>query len=203
LLLGVVMTIPALPSPDGLTLSDIVVRFTLGAVAGFAIQAWSDLRTRQRSGRDDDEIYEVRQERRLTILRGTQGARDLCREAMRSIDTINTKTIKEKDQLLVGRTQWTWESFGIIVQMHVAELSDTLAEVTINTRPLFRTTAVDYGEGCEVADKLVRYLRQNDAALTKKLLNEGAQVIRNASRRPLDQIFIDSGERSNKHPSGK
>lgn len=200
LVFAVLMTIPVVLLLEDLTFTEIVSRFTLGALSGFAVQAWSDLRARQRTGRNDDEIYKVRQERILTIFREPKDAVALCIEAMQSSDLMKLNSIKVEDHSVIGCTRWTWESFGNVVKIQVVELGDKLSEVRINTRPLLQTTAVDYGNGSEIADKLISYLRQNDVSIPTKVLSEGAEVISNAPRRPLDGIFVSADGRIKKAP---
>lgn len=189
------MTIPQFLYLGDVTVTKIITMFTFGALTGFVVQAWSDLRARQRSGRDDDEIYRVRQERVITLLREPKSALELCVDAVRAIDGIKLTRFDEDEHLVVGRTRLTWESLGSRVEMRVAKIGETLSEITITARPVMQTTAVDNGVGWEIAEKLVNYLRENDASVGKNLLQEGVEIIYSAARRPIAKDFVRLGEK--------
>ncbi|MGE3382483.1 MAG: hypothetical protein AB7L70_06015 [Pyrinomonadaceae bacterium] len=182
------MILPALLSPDDSP--SLLFWFVFGAFFGLVIQALSDLRARQRSkGNNDPNIYKVRQERCVTVLLEPTKAFDLCQDAVNSLDRMKLKRVDRAANEIIARSRSTWDIFGSVVTLKLEAIGENLTNVRIETRPIPRTAAVDYGESWETVEKIVEYLRKKDARIQDRLLEEGAKIIEIAARRPVEKII--------------
>jgi len=191
LLMGFLAAVPALIIRNDFWLVELLVRFGIGAGIGFGAQAWSDHRTRQRAGVAyiNDEIYSVRQTRSVTIFGDRRHVMDLCEQAVDDLGNARLKNVDRENGEIVAKTRMSLNSFGNLITFRVAEIGDNLAEVTIRTRPALSITAVDYGRGLEIAEKLTQFLKKNEPSVNTSLLRDGADMLAAATKRPLANDF--------------
>jgi hypothetical protein len=138
LLMGILMVVPALIFLNDSNLVDLLVRFITGAGMGFVLQAWSDHRTRNRAGSGDlgEDSYAARQSGSVTVFGGRERVLDLCVQAVEELGNARLKRIDRENGEITARTKMNWECFGTIITIRVNEIGDSLAEVSINTRPI-------------------------------------------------------------------
>src|SRR5688500_3288627 len=69
-----------------------VLFFIIGSGFGFVLQIWSHVRAKKISGgKDTEEIHQVRQNRKFTLLLSYEKSFELCREAVQSLDAAKIK----------------------------------------------------------------------------------------------------------------
>jgi hypothetical protein len=189
LLFAVSITIPAFFFTDRLTSGQILFKLCWGAVCGLALAAWNDIRARQRSGITDEEIYKVRQSRFVTVAGSIEKALELCREAATSIEGLKLRSVNEATKEVIARSRLKWETFGNVITMRASRVGENLTEIQITTRPILPTIIVDYGSAWEEANEVAKYLRNHDANINPKHLEEGMEILNTASVRPIGKIF--------------
>lgn len=167
------------------TLEGLLGYALLGLAVGMVTLGFSDYSARKRSKRSSTEIFEVKQNRSVTVMRGLDEALELCREAVLSLGNASLKSVDAKNKTVVARSHMNWKSFGSIVTIKLMEIDDRLTEVNISTRPIPRTALVDSGEGWELAERLAAYLRRFDKEVNAKILADGASILSDATVRPL------------------
>jgi hypothetical protein len=191
LLLGFLMVVPALIFLNDSNLVDLLVRFVTGAGMGFAFQAWSDHRTRKRAGSEDlgEDSYAARRSGSVTVFGDRESVLDLCVQAVEELGNARLKRVDRENGEITARTKMNWDSLGTMITIRVNEIGDSLAEVTINTRPIPRTAAIDYGVGLEIVQRLTRFLTKHDRNVDTNLLRDGAEILVGATTRPLSEHF--------------
>jgi len=189
LVFAAAMIIPELIFPDRLTFGKIIFKFCWGVVGGLVTVAWTDRRARRRSGTHDEEIYKVRQSRRVTVALDVARAVELCREAATSIDGMRLRSANEATQEVIARSRLKWESFGNIITMRAVRLGENLTEIQITTRPVLKTVIIGSGISWEEANEIAEYLRKHDARLEPRHLVEGAEILNSATVRPITRVF--------------
>lgn len=167
------------------TLEGLLGYALLGLAVGMITLGFSDYSARKRSKRSSPEIFEVRQNRSVTVMRGIDEALELCREAVLSLGNVSLKSVDEKNKIVVARSHMNWKSFGSIGTMELRKIDDRLTEINISTRPIPRTALVDSGEGWELAERLIAYLRRFDKEVDAKILADGATILSDATVRPI------------------
>lgn len=113
----------------------------------------------------------------------------LCEQAIHKLGDVRLKKINRAKGELAAKAKMNWDSFGTLITMRVAEIGESLAEVTITTRPRSSFTRIDYGRGLEAAEKLMQFLKENDRSVSTSLLKDGAEMLAAATKRPLAKDF--------------
>lgn len=170
---------------------EILFAAVLGAVAGFVILFWSDSKSRAVSGRDDEEIYRVRQSRMITLLLNYEKAFELCKA---SINYLHRAKIKNEDfaqGTIKIKTGMNWNSFGQIITLKLNKINEHLTEVEISTRPIPRTALIDYGEGWKYAEEISKFLKEKDAEINKKVLVESAAILSDVYVKPFQKEKVE------------
>ncbi|HEX8248891.1 MAG TPA: hypothetical protein VF599_12005 [Pyrinomonadaceae bacterium] len=143
---------------------------------------WNDAIARKITGRNDKEIYIVRQQRNLTLLLNYQKAFECCREA---VDELNPAKIKEdspESGVIKFRTRMKWHNFGDIITINLKKINENLTEVEIRMRPIPRTIVSGTGESWKYAEDICNYLKERDAEINKKVLVDSAAI--------LDEVYL-------------
>jgi hypothetical protein len=167
---------------DSTSRNELIYYAILGAVVGFGTLLWNDAIARKVTGRNDKEIYIVRQRRNLTLLLNYQKAFQCCREA---VDELNPAKIKEESPesgVIKFRTRANWHSFGDIITINLKKINENLTEVEIRTRPIPRTILSGTGESWKYVEDICNYLKERDADINKKILVDSAQI--------LDDVYV-------------
>lgn len=167
------------------TVGDLLWAAVYGYAVGAITLAFSDYIARNRSKRSTPEIYEVRQNRSITVMRGIDEALELCQDAVLSLGNASLKSVDPKNNTVVARSHMNWTSFGSVATMKLLEIDDRLTEVNISTRSILRTALVDSGESWELAERLTAYLRRYDREVDAKFLSDGASILSDVTVRPL------------------
>ena len=55
----------------------------------------------------------------------------------------------------------TWKTFGDVISLEVSNLDDDRTKVKILSRPLVRTTLIDYGQNLENVETIVGMMKQH------------------------------------------
>ncbi|HLM02044.1 MAG TPA: hypothetical protein VK400_13400 [Pyrinomonadaceae bacterium] len=154
----------------------------LGAVVGFGTMLWNDAVARKVTGRNDKEIYIVRQRRNLTLLLNYQKAFECCREAVNELNPAKIKEESPESGVIKFRTRMNWHSFGDIITINLKKINENLTEIEIRTRPIPRTILSGAGDSWKHVEDICNYLKERDVEINKKLLVESAQI--------LDEVYV-------------
>lgn len=161
---------------------DFVFYFVVGSGFGFVIQLWSDIRAKKISGKDTEEIHKVRQNRKITLFLDYERSFELCKEAVQSLNPAKIKKEDFENGILTARTRMNWNSFGTLINLNLKKINQNLTEIEISTRPVVKSTIVDYGESWKISEDICSYLKSEDAEINKNLLVESASI--------LDDIYV-------------
>jgi hypothetical protein len=85
---------------------------------------------------------------------------DLCIESLRSIRKCR---IQEEDRLrgkIVARTGITWKTWGDVITFELRRIEGNRTLVTVSSRPVVRTTLVDYGKNLENVERICSFLKE-------------------------------------------
>ena len=103
-------------------------------------------------------IYQVRN---IELWLPYNRAFTLC---IRSLDSIKKCKIHREDRSLgkiAAKTGMTWKTFGDVISFEVFSIDDDRTHIKILSRPLVRTTLVDYGKNLENVETIVRIIKQH------------------------------------------
>lgn len=153
-----------------------------GAIFGFGSLYWSDRRARKVTGRDSEEIYEVRQRRDVTVLLDYRKAFEIVMEAVASLNPAKIKIEDFENGIIQFRTRMTWHSWGNIVTINLKKLNDNLTEIAVATRPIPRTAVIGSGESWRCVEDICLYLTEKDAEINRKVLAGSSSI--------LDEIYV-------------
>ena len=163
----------------------------LGAVLGFGSMLWNDAIARKVTGRNDKEIYIVRQRRNLTLLLNYQKAFECCREAVNELNPAKIKENNLESGIIKFRTRMKWHNFGDIITINLKKINENLTEVEIRTRPIPRTILSSTGESWKYVEDICNYLKERDAEINKKVLVDSAQILDDVYVKPFQKEKIE------------
>lgn len=169
-----------------------VLYFIMGAGFGFAAQIWSHVSAKKISGgKDSEEIHKVRQNRKFTLLLSYEKSFELCRQAVQSLDPAKIKKTDFESGIITARTRMNWNSFGTLINFDLKKINQNLTEVEISTRPVIKSTLIDYGESWKVSEDICNYVKAEDAEINKNLLVESASILDNVYVKPFQKEKIE------------
>ncbi|CAN5490957.1 hypothetical protein BH10ACI1_BH10ACI1_10400 [soil metagenome] len=164
--------------------------FIGGALIGGTIQLLGDLRIRKFSKNKAEKDFSVIQNRKIVLLVGSDVAFNLCKD---SIADLKLKFITEnkEDGFIKAKIKMNFHSFGTEIEFKLNQITDNLNEVEIQTRPLLKTTLVDYGESLRIIEDIMQYLKAKDAEINKKILVDSAAILDNVYVNPFQKGKIE------------
>ena len=161
-----------------------------GAVAGFVTLLWGDARARKLTGKNGEEIYNVRQKRNLTLLLNYDKAFEICMEAVRSLNPAKIKEESLENGIIKFRTPLKWDTFGHIITINLKKLNETLTEVEITTRPIPRTVVAGGGHSWKYAEELSNFMKEKDAEINRKILADSVGIMEDVYVKPFQKEKI-------------
>ena len=106
----------------------------------------------------------VHQVRTLRVHLPYEASLALCKDSLR---VIKKSTLQNEDGSvgrLDAKTGMTWKAWGERISFGVQRISDTESEIEVTSRPIIRTTLIDYGKNLENVEEILLYLRRQDVA---------------------------------------
>ena len=85
---------------------------------------------------------------------------DLCIESLRLIRKCRIVEENRSQGKIIARTGITWKSWGEIITFDIRKMNDVI-QVEISSRPVVRTTLVDYGKNLENVEKIASFLEEH------------------------------------------
>ena len=67
----------------------------------------------------------------------------------------------ESSGAITAKTKMTWKSFGEIIDIRIIGLNENKTRIEVQSRPLLRTTMVDYGKNLENIEKILTSISAN------------------------------------------
>ena len=179
--------LPRLLLDDEISATGLLVWTILGALVGFSGLVWSNYKARKLTGKDSEEIHDVRQKRNLTLLLNYEKAFEVCRAA---VDSINPARIKEESPekgVIKFRTPVKWDTFGHIITVNLKKFNETLTEVEITTRPIPRTVLIGSGYSWKYVEDLSNFMKEKDAEINKKVLADSLGIMEDVYVKPFQK----------------
>ena len=104
------------------------------------------------------EVMDVYQVRSIEMKLPYDKVFDLCLESVKSM---KCKIVEENRSQgrIVARTGISWKSWGEIITFDVRGMND-VTKVKVSSRPVVRTTLVDYGKNLENVEKIISFLKE-------------------------------------------
>lgn len=167
------------------TVSEILSTAIISAVSAFIILFWSGAKARAISGRDEEEIYKVKQKRVITLLVNYEKAFELCKESAAVLHRPKVKNEDLNSGIITVKTGLKWTSFGQMILFKVKRININLTEVEIFTRPIPRTVLVSNGESWKYVEEISNFLKEKDAEINQKVLVESAAILNDIYVKPL------------------
>lgn len=157
-----------------------------GLFVGLAIEGFGWLRIRHKYGRVTPEALVPHQIRDLMLMQQIDRAFETCKAAIKALPDLSLREVDPVHRRLVVRSAMNWFTIGSTVTIQLRQASDNLTEVTVERKPRWRTTMVDYGEGWNVVEKLVSAIKALDTEPTMQSLNDGASMLNDLTTRPIN-----------------
>jgi hypothetical protein len=183
--------LPRLLVDGKISATELLIWTIFGAVAGFITLFWGDVRARRLTGKDNEEVYKVRQERNLTLLLNYEKAFEVCMEAVRSLTPAKIKEESLENGIIKFRTPLKWDTFGHIITINLKKLNETLTEVEITTRPIPRTVLAGGGYSWKYAEDLSTYMKEKDAEINKKVLADSVGIMEDIYVKPFQKEKVE------------
>jgi hypothetical protein len=177
--------LPRLLFDGKISATGLLIWTIAGAAAGFITLLWSNYKAKNLTGKDVDEIHEVRQKRNLTLLLKYEKAFEVCREAVDSINPANIKEESPENGVIKFRTPLKWDTFGHIITINLKRLNETLTEVEITTRPIPRTVLVGSGHSWKYVEDLSNFMKEKDAEINRKVLADSVSIMEDVYVKPF------------------
>ena len=177
--------LPRLLFDGKISATGLLIWTIAGAAAGFITLLWSNYKAKNLTGKDVDEIHEVRQKGNLTLLLKYEKAFEVCREAVDSINPANIKEESPENGVIKFRTPLKWDTFGHIITINLKRLNETLTEVEITTRPIPRTVLVGGGHSWKYVEDLCNFMKEKDAEINKKVLADSVSIMEDVYIKPF------------------
>jgi len=174
--------LPQLLFDRAIEADDLLYWAISGAVVGFATLLWSDATARKITGRNDKEIYKVRQRRNLTLLLNYRKAFECCQEAVNELNPAKIKEESPENGVIKFRTRMKWDAFGEIITINLKKINENLTEVEISTRPIPPTILAGSGYSWKYVEDICNYLKERDVEINKKVLVDSAAI--------LDEVYV-------------
>lgn len=175
---------------DGNPVRKFLFGFVFGAFQGLIIQAWSHWRTKKLSKNRAETDFSVKQERIVVLLLTAEKAFDLCVESVSYVEKSKLKIEDRAKGFIKAKVRMNFHSFGTEITFNLAQIGENLTEVKIKTRPVVRTTVVDYGESLKTIEKLAEFLKLKDAEINKKVLVESAAILEDVYVKPFQKEIV-------------
>ncbi len=173
------------------TIGKLLFGAIMGAIVGFVTLWWSESRAKKITGSADEEIYQVRQKRNITILLNFDRAFEVCKEAVNSLNPAKIKEENAEKGIIKFRTRLKWDTFGHIITVSLKSINENLTEVEISTRPIPRTVLVGSGYSWKYVEEICNYLKEKDAEINKKVLVESAAILNDIYVKPFQKEKIE------------
>lgn len=78
----------------------------------------------------------------------------LCIAALENLDGCKVSFVDKDAGIVRGITKWSWESFGESILITLSENGENKSNITISSKPILKTTQVDYGKNMENIRKI-------------------------------------------------
>lgn len=183
--------LPRLLLDDKISATELLIWTIVGAAVGFVGLFWSSYKARKLTGKDSEEIQEVRQKRNLTLLLNYEKAFEVCRQAVDSINPAKIKEESPENGIIKFRTRLKLDTFGHIITIKLKKLNETLTEVEITTRPIPRTALVGSGYSWKYVEELSNYMKEKDAELNKKVLADSVGIMEDVYVKPFQKEKVE------------
>lgn len=170
-----------------ITVNSTLLYAVLGAIVGFVTLFWGDAKARRLTGRNDEEIYKVRQKRAITVLLDYKKAFDLCKAAVNELNPAKIKNENLKSGIIEFRTRIRWYDFGDVITINLKKINENLTEVEISTRPIPRTVLVGDGRSWKHVEDICNYLKEKDAEINKKFLVDSVEILNEVYVKPFQK----------------
>ncbi len=108
-----------------------------------------------------EEAAMVRQRRELTLPLPPAEAYTLCLRSLETIPNCMLPTQNAAVGRITARTGVSWRSWGDEIAFQLYSEEGTSTRVEITSRPVVRTTLVDFGKNLENVEKIAEFLRQH------------------------------------------
>lgn len=112
--------------------------------------------------KEAEDLEGVHQIRKIELSIPFDKAFDLC---TKSINQIKKGKILKKDRTngkINAKASMTWKTFGDKIKFSLIKLNDDTTEVEISSRPIVRTTLVDYGKNLRNVEIIEAFLREQE-----------------------------------------
>lgn len=108
-----------------------------------------------------EETLGVNHIRNIELQLAYDEALDLC---VASLNLIKKCNVRKKDcpsGKIIAKTSMTWKTWGDVISFDVRKIDSDKTGVEVSSRPLLRTTIIDFGRNLENVEKIVAFLRKH------------------------------------------
>lgn len=156
---GVLAMVGALPDMPFSSAQGALAGLAIGGLAGllFGISMTTILGVLHFSQTADPRVHH---RRRVVVHGSSEKATSMCMAAIASIPNVNIE--KDSSEFrVVAKKGMTWRSWGDLITCDIRSAGPNEQTIEIASRPLLRTTLVDYGSNLENVNAIVSSLVAN------------------------------------------
>jgi len=130
----------------------------MSLILGF-LQSWSVKRI---SSEKSDEVIGVHHTRTVELRLPYDRAFNLCIESLKLIKKCNVQKEDRSHGKIIAKACATWKSWGEIISFDICKIDDERTQVTVSSRPVLRTTLVDYSKNLENVESIIRFFKRTE-----------------------------------------
>ncbi len=87
---------------------------------------------------------------------------DLCIESLNSVKRCKINKENRPQGKIDARAGMTWKTWGDVVSFDVRKIDSDRTQIEVSSRPVVRTTLVDYGKNLENVEKIIKFIKEHD-----------------------------------------
>ena len=188
ILLYILQAVLTMGSTDA---TELLIAVIFAAVFAFFMLHWSGSKARELSGRDDEEIYKVKQHRQLTVLLNYEKTFEICGEAIASLNPAKIKIADAKQGIIKFRTPVKWDSFGHHITVNLKKINENLTEIEVETKPVQKILLVSNGQSWKYVEDFCNLLKEKDAEINQKVLVESTAILDDVYVKPFQKEKVE------------
>jgi hypothetical protein len=107
-----------------------------------------------------EEAQTVHHVREIELQLPYNDAFNMCRESLASIQYCAIKKKDLSQGKIVAEKVPSWRSMGEVITFDIKQVNARRTHIIVSSKPLLRTTIIDWGKNLENVQKITQYLRE-------------------------------------------
>jgi hypothetical protein len=85
----------------------------------------------------------------------------LCIKSLSSIKKCSIQSKNRSQGKIIAKTSMTWKTFGDVISFKLLKIDNDKIQVEVASRPIVRTTLIDYGKNLENVETILRIIKEH------------------------------------------